>query len=140
MTCVRGYALLLALLSAALTSAQAAGLYKWTDENGTVHYSQIPPTERPAEVLTPEPSNPPAPAAADTAANGNSPLPEGMIQGNDAPDQLTRKNCEAAQTNLATYQSFNKIIEPDGTELVLSNEMREAKIREAQEQIRLYCQ
>ncbi|MGD9386124.1 MAG: DUF4124 domain-containing protein, partial [Thioalkalispiraceae bacterium] len=33
------------------TTAQAAGMYKWTDEQGNVHYSQHPPRDKQYEKM-----------------------------------------------------------------------------------------
>ncbi len=142
MNCVRNYALLLSLVLAPVAVTQAAGLYKWTDEEGNVHYSQIPPTERPSKVITAEHPYLPQSPAADKAVNkaNAQPAPEGMTNAEDAEAQLKRKNCEAARTNLATYQSFEKIVQPDGTDLILSAEMRESKIKETMKQITFYCE
>lgn len=136
MTIVRNYALLIMLMTAPLAASHAAGLYKWTDEQGTVHYTQIPPTERPAEVITPEP---PPPAQPKEQADEEK-LPEGLSSADTANLRIRQQNCETARKNLAIYQSSEKVLQPDGTEMVLSNEMREAKIRETQAQIKLYCE
>lgn len=37
--------------AAALAPAAAGGIYKWTDENGQVHYTQTPPPDRASEQL-----------------------------------------------------------------------------------------
>lgn len=136
---VRNCALLLSLLLAPIAFTHASGLYKWTDENGDVHYSQIPPTERPSKVITPDLSQAPAAGKGVNKAN-TSPAPEGMTTTDDTDAQLKRKNCEAARTNLATFQSFEKVVQPDGTEVVLSAEMRESKIKETMKQITYYCE
>ncbi len=61
-------------------------------------------------------------------------------QAEDAKSQRKRKNCESARANLAIVETSKKIIGPDGTLVRLSPEMREAKVKESMEQIRLYCE
>jgi hypothetical protein len=135
---VRHIALLVSLLLIApLVSAQATKLYKWTDEQGTVHYSQIPPTERQAEVITPEA---PPPAQPEAEAKDTTKPPEGISESQAANMKIKQQNCEAAQKNLRIYQSSAKVLQPDGTEITLSDEMREAKIKETQQQIKFYCE
>ncbi len=155
MNSVRKCAVMVMLL-ATTTIAHAAGLYKWTDDKGQVHYTQLPPTARPAKELTPERSpvtEPPQTTAKEQAeqteqaqaASDAEPtaLPKGMTQdaqAEDAKSQRKRKNCESARANLAIVETSKKIIGPDGTLVRLSPEMREAKVKESMEQIRLYCE
>ena len=134
---VRNYVLLILFLMAPMAVSQASGLYKWTDEEGQVHYTQVPPTERPAVVITPEPP-PPAQPAPDSKDDET--LPEGLSSTDDANIRIKQKNCEAAKKNLSIYQSSDNILQPDGTEMVLSDDMRAAKIKETQQQIKLYCE
>lgn len=131
---VRKSALLIVLLMVPMIGAQAAKLYKWTDEAGNTHYTQVPPTEHPTEVITSEPPPPQPPAEDDTT------LPEGMSATDDANMKIKQKNCEAARKNLEVYKSSEKIIQDDGTEMVLSEEMRAAKLKETEQQIKLYCE
>lgn len=133
----RRYLLLIVLLMVPIAGAQAAKLYKWTDEEGNVHYTQIPPTEGPSEVITPEQAPPAQPAAEDESEAEKS--GEGVSASQAANMRIKQENCEAARKNLAIYQSATTILQADGTELTLSDEMREAKIQESQKQIEFYC-
>lgn len=133
----RRYLLLIVLLMVPIAGAQAAKLYKWTDEEGNVHYTQIPPTERPSEVITPEQAPPAQPAAEE----GDAEKPgEGVSAAQADNMRIKQENCEAARKNLAIYQSATTILQADGTELTLSDEMREAKIQETRKQIEFYCE
>ena len=50
--------LILVVLLATLTGGVArAAIYKWVDENGSMHFSDKPPQTKPAEVYTPGPVN-----------------------------------------------------------------------------------
>jgi hypothetical protein len=53
--------------------------------------------------------------------------------------RIKQENCEAARRNLTIYQTSAQILQADGTELTLSDEMREAKLKETQQQIEFYC-
>lgn len=48
---MKGLCLLALLLLAASTSAHAGKIYKWTDDNGQVHYSTFPPAKAETEKL-----------------------------------------------------------------------------------------
>lgn len=138
---IMNYALLVLVLAPA-TFSQAANLYKWTDEVGTVHYTQIPPTERPSQAIAPEQntsSNPTDDKQVEQAADPF-PAPEEMTHVEDTGSSLKHKNCEAAQKNLSTFQSKGKIIQPDGTEMMPSEEMRESMLKEIMQQITTNCE
>jgi len=53
--------------------------------------------------------------------------------------RVKQQNCEVARGNLQTYQDYNSVRQPDGTVVEMSDEMREAKIKEAQEMIDKFC-
>jgi hypothetical protein len=133
----RHYLLLLVLLLVPAVGVEAAKLYKWTDEQGNVHYTQIPPTERPAEVITTEPTQPVQPSD-EEKANGSK-QEDGVTATQAANIRIKQENCEASRRNLTIYQTSAQIRQADGTELTLSDEMREAKIRETRQQIEFYC-
>ena len=132
---VRNCALLLSLLLAPMAFTQAAGLYKWTDENGNVHYGQLPPSEHTAQKLSP-PVNVPAQPAKEEKQTDK--IPEEAKRDAEML-RVKQQNCEVARGNLQTYQDYNSVRQPDGTVVEMSDEMREAKIKEAQEMIDKFC-
>lgn len=132
---VRNCALLLLLLTAPLAASQAAGLYKWTDDEGNTHYSQLPPSGRTAQKLKP-PKDAPAPEA--TQQKEEDAIPE-EAKSNADELKVKRQNCEIAKGNMQTYKDSQKIRQADGKIIELSDEMREAKIKEAQKMIDNYC-
>ena len=131
------------LLFAPLCAAQ---VYKWTDANGTVHYSEAPPTQgvkyskvtttgtveplvKPAERSNPE----------DVAGGSNEPAvaPKTMA---DTPEN--RKSlCASLQSNLATLQGSGPVVmEKDGKPNALDASQRQQQIATAQAQYDQYCQ
>lgn len=151
---IRIIALFSLVLLALAGTAQAAALYKWTDEEGNVHYSQSPPESNSAEkIVTDE-----APANQGEANNGemadgqDGASAEGDKQATDengipvdagqdpAIAEKRRKNCEIARQNMNTYKEYRKIRTPDGKMVIMSDEMRAAKIDEAQKMIEEYCE
>jgi hypothetical protein len=128
-------ALLLFLsLSFFFTSAQAVSLYKWTDEEGNVHYSQSPPEDRNAEEM--QVKDEPVPETPEQAMD--SAPPEGIGQD---PERLKirQRKCEIARNNLAVYEASNRVQKEDGSIIVMSEEMRKMKIEEAQEKVKEFC-
>lgn len=127
----------LALLGLTLTlPAQAVSLYKWVDENGRVHYSQTPPETSATQSEQMQ--------LKDRTPYGQQEEPEDA-----SPPEITKetakvvkvreRNCEIAKKNLETYRSSERIQQPDGTIITLSEEMRAAKMKEMQAQINAYC-
>lgn len=134
--------LLVALLGLAVISpAQAVSLYKWVDENGHVHYSQTPPDKSAAksEQIQVKDTNPYQTEQDKAAARKSD---ENKPTTTDAAAQVVetrKKNCEIARQNLQTFQNSDRVQQPDGTVITLSEEMRASKIKEAQAMINAYC-
>jgi hypothetical protein len=134
--------LLVALLGLAVVSpAQAVSLYKWVDENGHVHYSQTPPDKSAtqSEQMQVKDTSPYQTEQEKAEARKSE---EGKPATTDAAAQVVetrKKNCEIARQNLQTFQNSDRIQQPDGTVITLSDEMRASKVKEAQAMISAYC-
>lgn len=140
--------LILLLGVTAFGSATAAALYKWTDEEGNVHYSQSPPEGNKAERMITKDA-PPAPAQQDDATDNTGEGDAEQTDENAIPPEAgqdpeiaekRRQNCEIARKNMETYKQYRKIQQPDGSVVVMSDDMRNAKMEEAQKMIDEYCQ
>jgi Domain of unknown function (DUF4124) len=141
------------LLVFAVSSAAAEGqnMYKWTDEQGEVHYSQFPPPGHKSEKL----QAPPAPAqSAESAENDLQKRIETMDKENkeqlqgakDAKQwadiqKIRRGNCETANKNLVNLQRGGNVryMGPNGEVMRLSEEERQKRIEEANAQIKENC-
>lgn len=138
-------ALLLALGLCGSPGALAAGMYKWVDEQGNVHFSQNPPASGSYQEMTPPPT--PATPAEDTNKQLEryreilKPDPKAREEAAAAKqqEQLRRQNCETARKNLETYTAFRRFIDAKGELVVLTDEERAAKIKDAEEQVKTYC-
>ena len=125
-----------------------AGMYKWVDKEGNVHYSQVPPSDKDAEKIAPpppvptQPAKPPVQEAAEAMENEQK-AAEDEAEKRKADEErraeLYRKNCEIATENMAIYRTRNRIITPEGEKVRLSDEMRAEKIKAAQEAMDKYC-
>lgn len=129
--------LALIILLGACSAIQAATMYKWVDEEGNVHYDQSPPTDRESEKLESDTGakTPNAPDASEKTADQPPPAPT-----EDENTRIKKQNCEAARRNRDIYKRSEKIRQPDGTELTLSDEMRAEKLRQVEEDIKKYCE
>ncbi len=112
-------------------AAQAADFYKWTDANGTTHFTDKPPSGVEAEKLSLQP--PAAPAALDASVGDDQ--PEGRRQ----PDE---ERCELERERLATLESSWEIRMRDdsGAMRVLSTEEVKQEIALSQAAVARYCQ
>ena len=115
-------------------SAHAAKMYKWTDENGQIHYSQTKPPSQKADTMHIKDSKP----AQQEQAPGRDEA--ARSEDEDNPEAKARKtNCEIARANLATYQNSDRVKLPDGTVVEVTDELRASKVKEAQAMIENNC-
>lgn len=117
--------LLLSLPTAAWSEEQR--VYRWTDADGVVHYSQVEPERVNAEARDIKTHQPAATAA--TAAEAR-------------PQSATEKSCEQARANtklLDANQSVGFDRDGDGAPEPMSAEERQAAITLSQQQVRVYC-
>ena len=147
---------LLILLMLASTTA-FAGLSKWVDADGKVHYSdQPPPANVKAKTLrvTSEAAAPmsasgvaaaSAPAAPKTIAEREAELRKVQQAKKEAADKAAQEPekayCDAAQQNLRVLQEGMRMVEIDakGERFYLDDEQRRQRIEKAQQGIKTYC-
>jgi hypothetical protein len=120
-----------------------AGLYKWTDENGKVHYSDQPP---PGDVKKSETVKQPKPAAAGPAVAGAKPSAapktpaeqemefrrrrleaaeaEAKAKKEAEASEEKKRNCERANAQVASLQRGGRITRPgpNGEQTYLSDD------------------
>ena len=148
----RGVVLLTSIIVA---SAAHAEIYKWTDKDGGVHFSERPPAGSKYEVVNPhyrEPQTPPESQQPSGEANGGSSndqksadqqkLQQQQEQQRKAENEkILQQNCLTAKSRLEKLQSAAriKLKKPDGTVVQLTEEERQAQVDEAQAAIKEYC-
>ncbi len=141
--------LLAVLLLAPLPLAAADTIYKWIDEQGTVHYGERPPHGVDAvEVLvssgprrsttevaaTPDPAfAPPNPDQPNAAQQQREQRAERLAEQREEEARLAAA-CQAHKSRLEQMIPRAKIVlqNPDGTSRMLEDEERQAMIDEAQ--------
>ncbi|WP_127477798.1 DUF4124 domain-containing protein [Sulfurivermis fontis] len=135
------------MLAAALLAASAGSLattmYKWTDSEGNVQYTQTPPPKGSFQKMTP----PPAPASEPTPTQATEPAAEqpAAETGQEEAERkrleaaVAKHNCETARKNLDIYTAFRRVMNDKGEIVTLDDDERAAKIKEANEMIQKYC-
>ncbi|NKI35045.1 DUF4124 domain-containing protein [Wenzhouxiangella sp. XN79A] len=143
----------LALLLAAATSGWGQTYYKWTDDEGTTHFTASPPPDRPYEtvdtsisVITPS-SAPAADADADARSEaedaGDEAGDEAQMPRRAEPDpEVVAARCTQARENLFWLENRRRIeVErADGTVEVVEGEAREAQIAETRAFLEEWCE
>jgi len=133
-------------------TATFAEIYKWVDENGQTHYSQQAPKDIDATVI-----KTPLPPAIDP--NAAQQQVDELINQQESEEQLRleqqnqqkidaknigkqEENCKIAQQRLLEYQNNpgRRIIDADGNVTRLTEEERQQKIQESQNNVTKYCQ
>lgn len=137
------YRYLLIALLFSITSLSQAGIYKWVDEQGNVHYSQKRPQDKQYERIK-APASAPADAQSPYATSKESDK-EGDKKGSTADSEsaknaeLRRKNCEAAKKNLQIYQVYNRVKDDKGNYIRLDDNDRARLIEQNKQAIEEFC-
>ena len=141
----------LLVFTASSPAADSQNMYKWTDDQGEVHYTQFPPPGRKTEKMQP----PPPPAEPSTGSENDLQKQLDTIkQQNDKQLQETKeadqraeiqkirkKNCETAHKNLVNLNRGGNVryMGPSGEAIRLTEEERQKRIDETNQQIKEYC-
>ncbi len=144
------------LLAGVATVAAAETVYKWVDTRGQVHYSDVPPREPGARILSASRGSLAAGEEDDdTGDRGPAPLPQGFTE-SDAPDGATRaaavavqrdltarraEQCKQAQERYKTYIESRRLYRtlPDGQREYLSDAELTAARVEAKKEVDESC-
>lgn len=143
----------LCLLTALLFASNLvhAQIYKWVDENGQINYTQQPPSSGDAEVVKVPPPPPvdteQAQQEIDQLIEQQETAEETQAETQQEADEAARQqaifeeNCRIAQQNYTQYENNpgRRVMDEDGNVTRLSEEERQQKLQELQEQIELYC-
>ena len=148
------YLFLFSLLVSASPALLAQQMYKWTDENGVVHFSETPPPEQQAEVTDIPPGAAPmgqqAPAsgeAEDLPAAGTSAAQQRRDE-IAARAELARAEEEAYRAQCPSQRDIVEQLEPhrrvyyqneDGETVRMDDVERVNKVAEAKEFIARHC-
>ncbi len=132
-------------------TTSSAEVYKWTDENGQVHYGQQPPQGKQAQQIKAPPPPTIDPRDAEKKIEQLILEQENLDRARAYEKELTKqqtiqqqnneKQCETAKSNLQSYQNNpnRKSRLPDGTIQRLSEEERQQTIESLKAQVNVYC-
>lgn len=135
-----------ACLLGASAMADAATIYKWTDTQGQVHFGSQPPVGHPSETISTRSVRLPAPATVKTptteqVADNQSDIDREVKREIAREQAELRQFCTRARTNLAQLNNNPRLLtEIDGKTVRLTEQERQERIRQAQEQIKEHCQ
>jgi hypothetical protein len=148
--------ILLILLMLAGANAYA-GINKWVDADGKVHYSDQPPPvnvksqqtlRATSDAVAAAPAS--APAAPKTIAEREAELKKAQQAKKEAADKAAQEqaridaekaNCAAAQQHLRILQEGMRMMDVDanGERYYLNDEQRQQRIEKAQQDIKAFC-
>ncbi len=117
----------------------SAGLYKWVDDEGNVHYSQKRPTSQQFERLkapapAPENSQPLYQTETKNSQDGDTPAAETAKN-----KEVRATNCANAKKTLNAYQVYRRMRDKDGNVTVIDDKERAQQIEQAKQAINDYC-
>jgi hypothetical protein len=141
----------LLVFATASPAADTQDIFKWTDDQGEVHYTQFPPPGRKAEKLREAP--PPAQSPeiqqndlqkqVDTMEQQNEEQLQGAKDAKQWADiqKIRRSNCETAHKNLVNLQRGGNVryMGPNGEVIRLTEEERQKRLDETNKQIEENC-
>ena len=138
-----------------LQSTVFAEIYKWADDSGEIHYTQTPPPTGIASQVI-EGASPPA-VPPETIRQEQQKLQqqleameerraerenkEALERQRKKLDDISEKNCITAKNNLAKLHQggIKRYLTPEGEVIRLTEEERQRRITEAQNQVDKYC-
>ena len=131
--------LLLTIMMIIATSA-SAGLYKWVDNEGNVHYSQKPPANKQFKRLKAPPSAPESAKPLYESSKATAKEKGGTAAAESAKNKEIRaKNCVQAKKALTNYQLHRRVRDKKGNVTVLDDKVRAKQIESAKQAISNYC-
>lgn len=131
-------------------TVQAAGIQKWVDESGQVHYGDSPPTSAQTEEI--RVSRPPANPGRSLPRLGGTSDGEGETEQTQAeappqappevPADEKSQFCEEARKDLRTLERNQRIRlrQADGSTRVMTSEEIEQRREQAEADVERYCQ
>ena len=131
------------------TQAWAAGIYKWVDEKGDVHYSDKPEHTK-SEVIRVEPAPAPDPAALKQRRRRDKLLrvyaeerdeKKKIAAAERAAADKRKRNCETARKRQTDYDNAGYIydVDADGNRRILTDNEHTAARQQTREDVAEWC-
>ncbi len=143
------FALVVALIALA-QQGLSAGVYRWVDDQGKVHYGDRPPSEDKAKPIELESAPVPEPDDDERRAKTRRLLDAMESERNREKEQAAQakaekarreRNCQVARRHVALYQRANKIsrVGAEGERTYLSDEERDQALTHARSLVDRWC-
>ncbi len=125
--------------------AAGSGVYRWTDDQGNVHYSDKPPKEAESEYIrkaTGTRSAPPAPEASSEETADDKTKTAAIEGGMEVLPAKDPKLCAQGRSNLEALSGNPRIriTDEDGSKRFLTEDEKETQRANARKYIELYCE
>lgn len=120
-------------------SSASAGLYKWVDTEGNVHYSQKRPKNIQYKKLKAPSAAPVSSKSLYQAEKAKTSADGAFVEEEAKIKKLKASNCESAKKNLTTYTLSRRIRDKDGNVKILDDKDRAKQIEDAKKAINDYC-
>jgi len=131
-------ALLLTVMMIVASSAYA-GLYKWVDNDGNIHYSQKPPRDHQFKRLKPPAEVPKNRKPLYQSTSKKITAPNTTASETKKNEELRAKHCANAKKRLNTYQVYRRVLDGEGNITVVSDKERAENIEKAKKAISDFC-
>jgi len=120
-------------------SSVSAGLYKWVDDEGNVHYSQKRPQNKQFKRLK-EPAPAPQNNKSLYQSKTQKKQPNSVVAAETAKNEKIRAdNCAGAKKNLKVYTLYRRIKDKDGNVSIVDDKERAKQIQDAKQAINEFC-
>lgn len=121
-------------------SSASAGLYKWVDDEGNVHYSQKRPRDQQFERLkAPAPAPESSKPLHQSATPTDSKAADTTAAETAKNKEIRATNCANAKKNLNTYQVYRRMRDKDGNVTIIDDNERAKQIERAKQAINDFC-
>jgi hypothetical protein len=121
-------------------SSAFAGLYKWVDDEGNVHYSQKRPVNKQFKRLKAPPAAPESAKPLYKSGKKAGDTPNKAIADETAKNKKIRaENCVKAKKSLTNYQVNRRMRDKDGNVTRIDDKVRASQIKKAKEAMGNYC-
>lgn len=125
-----------------------ATMYKWVDDEGNIHYSQTPPVDREASTIAKPRTPPPPPPSTEGEPDATASEGGEELQGDGPTEEEIRaekeriaQECQRARQWISEIENKPRlrVRDDDGNLRYLSEEERQARLKQAQDYLKKYC-
>ena len=128
-------------------NSYAAGIQKWVDESGNIHYGDTPPVKTQTQSISVSrpPSNPGRPLPRFTGSSDETKADNSQSEQKSSTDKTTqevnKQVCESAKKDLDVISGNNiiRLREKDGTERALSDKEVNERRLQLEQNVKQYC-